>query len=714
MLYFVATIIIFFSISSLAADQVLETVHVRDVLSSDRSNQPELLPMSDATVRTTIISAKEIAVSGATNVTETVMHRPGIDLQTECAICNAKSISLGNLPGRFTTLMLDDIPIYSAVSAPYGLEGTPTNILDRVEVAQGVGASLISPEAMAGSVNMVTKVLTKNEGSIKAEIGENGSQKLDYFQGWTGKEKGQYLAVNGQSHQHDSMDYDGNGVSEFTGYARQLSGIGLGLGYIGGWLTRLRIDQVDEKRGGGAGGVLTSDWNAITSSKTGNPFDWSKGAHASTRSDGWYVPGSSTFSPYDKGMGGLSELIHTRRIQHTLISERTEGKDSYRFAAAYARHRQDSFYEGAIYNARQNQSYLEGRWKHNFQDSALTTGVSYREEDLSSQGVTPAGVAVSNAESYTYQIPGLFTNYNFFAVDSRLEVNASLRQDQHNVYGGMTSPRLQMAYTHNDEWMSRLALGKGFRSPTSFFEQDHGTILDATKIDRTGLKAEEARNISYNLSFDNSESSMTKQTQFTTGISWNEISNMVMLDTTGSSVRMLNAQDPITITSFDATLAQQVLPTWNVRVGLERSWYDFHYQAVTNGVASPFLFARPDWRVFFGADWEKGAWTWRNRATWVGDMDLAKFEAAGNNPQYNFDGTSKLTKSPSFWLLDSRIAYQWDKIWQFYAGVNNLLDFRQSSIESPLYVNSAGEMNVTHIWGPMLGRTVFFGTEIAF
>lgn len=712
--FYVLLSTIIFSSSSVAVDTVLDTVNVQGNAAQEQGNKPDLLLLKDATVRTSIISSKEIAASGATNVTETVMHRPGIDLQTECAICNAKSISLSNLPGRFTTLLLDDIPIYSAVSAPYGLEGTPTNVLERIEIAQGVGASLISPEAMAGSVNMVTKVLTKNEGSIKAEIGEGGSQKLDYFQGWAGKKQGQYLAINGQSRQHDSMDYDGNGISEFTGYVRQLSGIGVGLGYIGGWLTRLRIDQVDEKRGGGAGGILTGDWSTIMASNAGNPFNWSKGANSSSRTDGWYVPGTSTFTPYDKGMGGLSELIHTRRIQHTLISERTEGKDSYRFAVAYARHRQDSFYEGSIYNARQNQSYLEGRWKHNFQESALTTGISYREEDLSSQGITPSGIFVSNAESYRYQIPGVFVNYNFFAFDDRLETNASLRQDQHNVYGGMTSPRLQMAYVHNDEWTSRVALGKGFRSPTSFFEQDHGTILDATKIDRTGLKAEEARNISYNLSFDNSESVMNKQTQFTMGISWNEISNMVMLDTTGSSVRMLNAESPITITSFDASLAQQVSPVWNARIGLERSWYDFHYQQVADGVASPFLFARPDWRAFLGADYEKGSWRWRNRATWVGDMDLAKFEAAADNPQYNFDGTLKRTRSPSYWLIDSRLAYQWDATWQIYAGVDNLLDFRQSSVESPLYLDSAGAINVTHIWGPMLGRAFFVGTEITF
>jgi outer membrane receptor for ferrienterochelin and colicins len=701
----------------LAAEQVqvLETVKVQSsALSEKQKIQKKLLPISEEVPRTELITSKEIAASGATNITEAVTHRAGVDVQTECSICNAKAITLNNLPGRFTTILVDGIPIHSSASAVYGLEGTPTNILERVDIARGAGASLIAPEAIAGSVNLVTKAIDKDEGSLKTELGDDGSRKLDYFQGWAGKKKGQFLAINGQYRLHDSIDSNGDGISEFTGYDRKLAGIGLGLGDLAGWQTKLRIDMVDERRGGGAT-VLSNDWNAIKSSTTGNHFDWSKGVNASPVANGWFVPGTNTFKPYNSGMGGWSELIETKRIQHTLISEKTVGKDSYRFAGAYARHRQDSFYEGSVYNARQNQSYLEGRWKHLFKESALTSGVSYREEDLSSQGVTTNGTQVSNADAYSYKVPGVFAQYDFFAMGGDLEVNVSARHDEHNVFGGITSPRMLMAYTHNDDWTSRLSLGKGYRAPTSFFEQDHGVILEATNIDRTGLKAETARNISYNLTFDNSHAAFAKQTQFTTGIAWTEIDNMVMLDATGSSTRMLNAQDTITITTLDATLAHQVMPQLNLRVGVEHSRYDFHYQAVpSGGNASPFLFARPNLRGFLGADWESGAWTWRNRATWVAEMDLAKFNNSDENPVYNFDGSPKRRTSPAYWLVDTRLGYQLDSQWQIYAGINNLLDYKQPSVESPLLIDAAGDMNVTHIWGPMHGRHVFIGTELQF
>lgn len=59
---------------------------------------------------------------------------------------------------------------------------------------------------------------------------------------------------------HDSVDADGNGVSEYSGYDRKLGGIGFFIDDAGGFKVKGRLDLVDEKRGGGA---LGSDYAAI-------------------------------------------------------------------------------------------------------------------------------------------------------------------------------------------------------------------------------------------------------------------------------------------------------------------------------------------------------------------------------------------------------------------------------------------------------------------
>jgi outer membrane receptor for ferrienterochelin and colicins len=109
---------------------------------------------SDIT-KTESIGAKEIQNSGATNLPQLLTGRPGIDVQVECSVCNTRNITLNNLPGRFTTLMVDGVPIFSSVSNAYGLDMIGLNGLERVDISRGAGTSLIAPESLAGTINLV-------------------------------------------------------------------------------------------------------------------------------------------------------------------------------------------------------------------------------------------------------------------------------------------------------------------------------------------------------------------------------------------------------------------------------------------------------------------------------------------------------------------------------------------------------------------------------
>lgn len=690
---------------------VLDAVEIKGGVNSSYVKRAAGLPaVHDDVVRTEQIGKEEIAASGAVNLTEATEHKIGIDTQTECSICNARNISLNNIPGRFTTIMIDGIPLFSAASAVYGLEGIPVNALERIEVARGAASSLTAPEAIGGSVNLVTKSVSKNEGMLRAEMGDIGDKKITYYQGWAGKQNGQYLSVNGQYRNLDGFDGDGNGVTESAAINQKIGGIGVGLGYIAGWKTRARIDYADEKRTGGTS-TYTTDFANIIGNNTGNPFDWSKGPNGSSFSGGWYIPGTTTKydgGNYNLGLAGMSELIDTKRIAGTLVTERTLGVDHYRVAVGMANHKQDSFYEGDYYKSNQDQLYAEGRWKHNFKESALTGGIAYKEEIHRSQSMSAAGLDTSGLDNYSFRTPSVFTQYDFYGMGGDLEVNVSGRYDDHNVYGGVFTPRLLMAYSHSSELTSRFAIGQGYRAPTTFFEQDHG-ILSTTRIVRdANIKLEKADNIAYNLTWD------TDRTTISSGISWTKISNMATIDSaatdaSGNAITLMsNAASPVYMTTLDATIRHLLMPTLAVSAGVEYTNYDFKKEE------KPFAFARPEMRLVLGSDWDIGQFDWRNRATYVGSMDLARFGYYEGGQRYNLDGTPKLNKSPAFWKIDTKLGYHVSKAWEVYAGVNNLLDERQSKVESPLWLDSAGKMDVTQIWGLALGRHVFIGTELQF
>lgn len=685
----------FNAVPALAADKTLGEVAV----GAQSEKQAKAL-LRDEIIATESLSASSIERTGASMLTEALDKQPGISLQTECSICNVRNVVLNNLPGRFTTLMIDGIPIFSSVSSAYGLDSVGLYGLERIDISRGAGASLIAPEALAGVVNLVTKRPREDQAELTQTIGDYGSRRTDAY---LAKDLGnQALTLSYNHNEHDSVDGDGNRISEYTGFKRDLVGLGWFADDVGGFRVKARLDVVDEERGGGAMG---SNYAGIKSSASGNPFDWSQGKNGSPSSSGWINPATGLVVPYTGGLGSMSEIIFTERNQFVASGERALGAGKLRLAFGYAKHKQDSFYETDIYKAEQTQTYYEASYQQPFGDTLLTLGANYRYEDLKSTGMGNGGTTPNDGiDNYKYRTPGLFLQAYHPFMDGKLEANGSVRFDKHNEFGSIVSPRLNLLYHHTDHLNSRIAVGKGFRAPTSFFEQDHG-ILNTVAVVRNISEPEISHNLSYTLAFSDD------RWAWTGGFNWNRIKNMAMLDPdqvngAGQPITLFtSARNPVTVKGLDFTATYKALPTLDLTAGAEMFRYAFD--------PGTLAFARPEERVYLRADWDIGGWTLFARSTWTGPMDLKRFYDYENNPRYNFDGTRKMDQSPSYWVSDVRAEYRFNKRVATFVGVDNLFDFKQSDHESMLWVDGNGGIDVTQIWGPNRGRYVYAGIKLS-
>ncbi len=667
--------------------------------------------LRDEIIATESFGARELEKIGATMLTEALDKRPGISVQTECSICNVRNVVLNNLPGRYTTLLIDGIPIFSSVSTAYGLDSVSLGGIERIDISRGAGTSLIAPEALAGSVNIVTRRPLKDELLINQQFGSFGHSNTELFGAkiFTGGA----LTANFNHNAHNSVDADGNKISEYTGFKRSLGGIGYFIDDVGGFNIKGRLDIVDEKRMGGAMG---DNYSKVKGNETGNPFNWSQGKNASPSAAGWVavdgpdgIAGNAddgSIVPYNGGRGGMSEIIFTDRQQFISSATRKLGEGNLRFAIGLAKHKQDSYYEHAIYKADQTQYYLEASTQQPLGATLLTGGLTYRYEDLASTGTTSNGTPNNGIDDYKYRTPGVFLQAYHAFMDGLIEVNSSIRYDDHNIFGGITSPRFNVLWNHSHELNSRFAIGRGFRAPTSFFEQDHG-ILDTSRIVREIDKAEISDNASYALSYAGD------RLAWVGSLNYNRIKNMALLDSaatdslTGASItRFTSANKPVTVLGADLTLTYKLTPQLESTVAAEHYNYRFSEPGT-------LAFARPETRAYLRLDYESGPWTGMARGTWTGPMDLKKFYDYANTPRYNFDGTRKLNKSPSYWTADLRGEYRVNKQWGFYLGVDNLFDFKQSDKESTLWVDGAGNLDVTQIWGPNRGRFIYGGVKFA-
>lgn len=670
----------------------------------DRSNQGSMRPgaLRDELVKTESISERAIAKAGATNVNEALDKNPGIAVQVECSICNVRNILLNNLPGRYTTLMIDGVPIFSSVSSAYGLDSVSVYGVERIDVARGAGASLIAPEALSGSVNIVTKRPTEAENRARAQIGSYGSRQGDAY--LARPFEGGAITATLNYNKHDSVDADHNGISEYTGYDRRLGGIGFFLDDAGGFKVRGRLDVVNEKRGGGA---LGTDYSAIKHSTTGSPFDWRGGVHGSPDRDGWVNPADGSVMAYDDGRGGMSEIIFTDRVQFISTGEKRFGDSLLRLAVGAAEHKQDSFYELATYVARQKQYYAEASWQTPIAGWLTTLGTNFRYEDLRSHGSMEDGTPVRGVDDYTYRTPALFLQAYRSLFDDALEINGSVRYDRHNVFGGITSPRLNALWHHTERLSSRFSVGKGFRAPTSFFEQEHG-ILNTIRIDRQISKPEESLNASYALNYADDRLAVTGS------YNYNHIKNFATLDpdqtdADGKPITVFgSARQPVIVQGVDVTLSYLVTPALTVMAAAEGFNYRFP--------AGTLIFARPNAKAYLGLDYDRGDLDLNAKLVWTGPMNLRKFhdDGSGLQDRYNLDGTPKRDKSPGFFTLDVRGEYAINKHFTVYAGVDNVFDYKQSDKESPLFVNGDGGFDVTQLWGPSRGRYLYAGTKLSF
>ena len=337
----------------------------------------------------------------------------------------------------------------------------------------------------------------------------------------------------------------------------------------------------------------------------------------------------------------------------------------------------------------------------------LTTGANYRYEDLKSRGSAADGTLVNGIDDYIYKTPALFVQAYRTFFDEALEVNGSVRYDKHNVFGGITSPRLNALYHHTARLSSRFSVGRGFRAPTSFFEQDHG-ILDTVRIDRQIDKPEVSTNLSYAVNYTDDRLAVTSS------YNYNRIKNFAILDpgqtdASGNPITIFSsASRPVIVQSLDVNLSYLLTPALTVMAAAEG--YSYRFPAGT------LIFARPKAKAYLGADYEREGLDLSAKLVWTGPMNLRKFhdDGSGSQNRFNFDGTPKRNKSPSFVTLDLHGEYSFSTTLSIYVGVDNAFDYRQSDKESTLFVDGSGAPDVIHLWGPNRGRYLYAGIKASF
>lgn len=134
----------------------------------------------DAPVIVNVIGPRIFAAANAISLSEGLNYQPGLRVENNCQNCGYQQVRINGLEGPYSQILIDSRPIYSALSGVYGIEQFPVNMIERVEVVRGGGSALYGSNAIAGTINIITKEPLNNSFDVTGNYSLIGGSASDH------------------------------------------------------------------------------------------------------------------------------------------------------------------------------------------------------------------------------------------------------------------------------------------------------------------------------------------------------------------------------------------------------------------------------------------------------------------------------------------------------------------------------------------------------
>ena len=128
------------------------------------------LNRKEAPVLVTVTNAKDLQQISATSLIEGLTFQPGLRTETNCQNCGFSQIRINGLDGAYSQILINSKPIFGSLNGIYGLEQIPANMIEQIEVTRGGGSAIFGANAIAGTINVITKDPVKNGYQLNSKL----------------------------------------------------------------------------------------------------------------------------------------------------------------------------------------------------------------------------------------------------------------------------------------------------------------------------------------------------------------------------------------------------------------------------------------------------------------------------------------------------------------------------------------------------------------
>jgi outer membrane receptor for ferrienterochelin and colicins len=627
---------------------------------------------------------------------------PGLRMENNCQNCGFSQVRMNGLEGPYTQILINSRPVFSGLAGVYGLELIPANMIERVEVIRGGGSATYGSNAIAGTINLITKDPIANAFSISTNYGSVGqADESDVVGDFNLNLNGSFvtedyrtgLSIFGFYRNRKAFDANNDGFSELASIENSTLGA--------------RFFQRAANRG-----KLTFDYFHINEFRRGgNKFELPlHEADIAESVDHAIHSGAATFDLLLRDADKFSAFFSAQQVNRNSyyganhdLSAYGETKD-FTFASGIQYMRQTDY---LFFAPAEITSGLEinGSW---LQDNKL--GYYDFKEDIhrgntevaNQQLVTKAAFLQSewNRDKWVLTTGVRYDNYQV------IDKNGESKKVSGNVF----SPRLSLLYNLNRHLQARVGFAKGFRAPQIFDEDLHIETSGSRQVlHRNDPNLKQETSNSFSASFNYTYEAGKWQYQFLAEGFYTSLNNPFANeygtpDESGVVIyTRTNAEKGANVQGINLEFNASPSNRWQLQSGftIQKSEFEepqefdetrFFRSPDSYGYAS--LNFQPSPRLSISAT-----------GNYTGPMLVPYFGPRLENPE-----AGELRKSKSFFDAGLKISYSiqiTDVVkMEWNAGVKNIFNSYQNDFDSGI------DRDPAYIYGPTSPRTIYFGLRL--
>ncbi|MCU4176486.1 TonB-dependent receptor [Carboxylicivirga sp. N1Y90] len=602
------------------------------------------------------ISDKELSKFACCNLSESFETNASVDVSFADAVSGIKQIKMLGLSGRYSQLMMENIPIIRGGEVAFGLNYIPGTWMESIQVSKGTSAVKNGYESMTGQINVQYKNPAGKEkmhfnlyGNQDGKVEANAGVDFKVTDKWSSN-----VLLHGSSNIRE-LDMNKDGFLD-----KPLSSTIIGMNrwnYLSDKMTaKLGLSVLSESR---EGGQLLYDHNQ------------------SQKEQDAYGIGIDV-----KRLNAFSKLGFVFDRPATSLGWITSA-NLFQRSSFYGNNDLDvdqlNLYTNLIY-----QSYVNNT-QHTY-NAGLSLVFDDNQEELNNINT-----------GFKEFVAGGFIEYNYIPSE-RFSVLLGLRNDYSSLHGNFITPRFHTKYSISEKLILRASAGKGYRTPSIVSENTQFLASSKQFIIHDKVVQEEAWN--YGLSLSKDLTINKREATFSVEFFRTDFQNQLIvdLDQNQQEVHFYNLDGKSYANSIQIEAFYELFKRFELTAGYRYNEVKATYNGQLN--RAPFV---SRYKAMLSGQYRT------NMDKWQFDMTM-QMHGDQRLPSASYNGEDLPTISDEYINLIAQVTKNY-RNWSFYVGAENLTAYTQDNAivdpENPF----GSSFDASRIWGPIYGRMFYFGIK---